>query len=314
MALLRARDGAALLLLPRSGGEGRLRRRRSGGGFSKRPRECPHSLDPTSTASRGEVDAVARGVELKRWPRIRPVPRSVVSPRLLAGVLYSLVALGFVLILQGLAACSTSRRASMQCCWPASRSYPLPLFDWPGRARAFSVWSAIMSWVCCSPAYIMAITASLVERHVAGFRSSRHQDRPASCSCVHHRQVCVHDRGRRPVFVRLRRLSAAAVSGRRLVPVRRQLPGRHPGQQDRRLGRSDRGRSGRGARAVLPADENRPRAPRRRRRSRRRPVGRHSARLDLVRRSGSWRASSRSSPRQCGGRSSAFSSRSRSWR
>ena len=70
---------------------------------------------------------------------------------------------------------------------------------------------------------------------------------------------------------------------RRLVPVREQFPGRHPGQQARRLGRADRGRAGRGAGAVLPAHQDRARAARRRRRSRRRAVGRHSARLDLVR-------------------------------
>ena len=105
--------------------------------------------------------------------------------------------------------------------------------------------------------------------------------RPDPVHVDHRRDL--HDRGRRADAVRLRRLSAAAVSRRRLVSLREQFSGRHPGQQDRRLGRGDRGRAGRGAGAVLPADENRARLARRRRRSRRGAIGRHSARLDLVR-------------------------------
>ena len=156
---------------------------------------------------------------------------------------------------------------------------------------------------------IMAITAWLVERSCSGRWSTR------TASPVHgdpRRHLLPRGRRRRccsaPTSIR------CGCSERCLVPVREHFPGRHPGQQDRRLGRGDRGRAGRGAGAVLPEDQDRPRAARRRRRSRGRAVGRHSARLDLVRRLAGRRPRRAGRRRPSGAPSSACSSRSRSWR
>ena len=124
----------------------------------------------------------------------------------------------------------------------------------------------------------------------------------------------LHPRGRGADDLRLRRLSAAAVSDRCLVPVRKCLSRRHSGQQAGRLGRLDRRRSGRGACDVLPAHQDRPRATRGRRRPSGRAVGRHPDQLDLVRGLAGRRPRCAGRRRRCGAPSSACSSRSRSWR
>ncbi len=223
---------------------------------------------------------------------------------LLAGVLYSLVALGFVLIFKASGVFNFAQGSMVLLAGLAL----VRSLDWL-VAKGFPVWTAIVLGLLFA-GVIMAITAFLVERYVLG--PAGQPGRPDPVHVDHRRDL--HDRGRRADAVRLRRLSAAAVSRRRLVLLREQFPGRHPGQQDRRLGRGDRGRAGRGAGAVLPADQNRARAcapsptitpPRSR--SAFRSTG-----------SGSWSGSSpvslRSSRRRCGGRSSACSSPSRSWR
>jgi branched-chain amino acid transport system permease protein len=82
---------------------------------------------------------------------------------LLAGVLYSLVALGFVLIFKASGVLHTSRRARWSCS-PVSRWFRS--LDWL-VAKGFPVWSAIILGLLFA-GVIMAITAFLVERYVLG--------------------------------------------------------------------------------------------------------------------------------------------------
>ena len=224
---------------------------------------------------------------------------------LLAGVLYSLVALGFVLIFKASGVFNFAQGAMVLLAGLALvRSLDflvaqgLPVVGGDRRRR------------CCSPRVIMAITAWLVERFVLG-------------PLVNQDGLTLFMSTIGVTFIiegAAQMMFGSDVYPLRLFPTdawflfEKHFPGRHSGQQDRCLGRPDRRRAGRRARAVLPADQDRPRAARRRRRSRRRAVGRHSASTG----SGSWsgwsRASSRWSRRPCGAPSSACSSPSPSWR
>ena len=89
------------------------------------------------------------------------------------------------------------------------------------------------------------------------------------------------------------------------------LRGRHPRQPGRPGRGADRRRAGRPARALLPEDGHRPRPARRRRRPPGGAVDRHPARPHLGHRLVASPASSRWSPASSGAASSACSSRSR---
>ena len=134
---------------------------------------------------------------------------------LLAGVLYSLVALGFVLIFKASGVFNFAQGSMVLLAGLAL----VRSLDWL-VAKGFPVWAAIVLGLLFA-GVIMAITAFLVERYVLGPAGQPGRPDPVH---VHHRRH-LHDRGRRADAVRLRRLSAAAVSRRRLVPVRKSFPG-----------------------------------------------------------------------------------------
>ena len=206
---------------------------------------------------------------------------------LLSGVLYSLVALGFVLIFKASGVFNFAQGAMVLLAGLALvRSLDFLVAQRRARAGRRSC-SA-----CCLPALIMAITAWLIERFVLG-------------PLVNQDGLTLFMSTIGATFI----LEGAAqmIFGSDVYPLRlfptdawflfeSLFPGRHPGQQARCLGRPDRRRPGGGARRLLPEHQDRPRAARRRRRPRRRPVGRHPDQLDLVRGVAGGR------PRRAGGR------------
>ena len=223
---------------------------------------------------------------------------------LLSGVLYSLVALGFVLIFKASGVFNFAQ-GSMVLLAGLALVRSLDFL----AAKGFPLWARSFSG-CCSPPSIMAITAWLVERFVLG-------------PLVNQDGLTLFMSTIGVTFI----LEGASqmIFGSDVYPLRlfptdawflfeSTFPGRHSGQQARRLGRLDRRHPGRRARDLLPAHQDRPRAARRRRRPRGRAVGRHSNQLDLVRGLARRRASSRWSRRPCGAPSSACSSPSRFWR
>ena len=162
---------------------------------------------------------------------------------LLAGVLYSLVALGFVLIFKASGVFNFAQGSMVLLAGLALvRSLDFLV------AQGFSFWAAVAR-------RLGVRRGDHGDHRLAGgalrARAAGQSGRPDAVHGDHRRDL--HPRRRRADAVRLRRLSAAVVSERCLVPVRENVPGRHPGQQDRRLGRDDRGGAGRGAGAVLPA-------------------------------------------------------------
>ena len=224
---------------------------------------------------------------------------------LLAGVLYSLVALGFVLIFKASGVFNFAQGAMVLFAGLALvRSLDLLVGTGlaglgGGRARR-----------CCSPASIMALTAWLVERFVLG-------------PLVNQDGLTLFMATIGVTFI----LEGAAqmIFGSDVYPLRLFPKDAwflfekrfHGGILVNKLdvwGGVIAGRAGRGAGAVLPAHQDRPRAARRRRRSCGGAVGRHSAQLDLVHRLAGRGAGRAGRRRRSGAPSSACSSRSRSWR
>ena len=200
---------------------------------------------------------------------------------LLSGVLYSLVALGFVLIFKASGVFNYAQGAMVLLA---------------GLALVRSL-DFLTAQGACRTALAVVMALLFAGAHHGdlgvGDRALRAGParQPERSDAVHgDDRGDVRDRGRRADDVRLGRLSAAAVPDRRLDRRRRHVSRRHPGQQARRLGRPDRRRAGRRARRVLPVHQDGPGAARGGRRSRRGAVGRHPDPLDLVRRVAGRRA------------------------
>ena len=225
---------------------------------------------------------------------------------LLAGVLYSLVALGFVLIFKASGVFNFAQGAMVLTAALA-------------LVRALDLLQQEWHWP-----FGLALAAAFAVRrrrhgdHRLGRRAAgaAQAGEPGRHHPVHgHDRRHLLPRGAGPDRVRRRRLSAQyrPAQGADLHPriaVRR----RHPGERARHLGGRDRRPAGRRAGAVLPAHAHRPRAARRGRRPCRRPVGRHSAQPDLVHRLAGRRPGGAGRRARCGAASSACSSRSRCWR
>src|SRR6476620_978384 len=160
---------------------------------------------------------------------------------LLAGVLYSLVALGFVLIFKASGVFNFAQGSMVLLAGLAL----VRSLDWL-VANGFPVWTAIVVGLLFA-AVIMAITAFLVERYVLG--PLVNQDGLILFMSTIGVTFMIEG-GAQMLFV-----SDVSVPERCLVFLREQFPGRHPGQQDRRLGRGDRGGAGRGPGLVLPAHQ-----------------------------------------------------------
>ena len=127
---------------------------------------------------------------------------------LMSGVLYSLVALGFVLIFKASGVVNFAQGAMVLLAGLALvRSLDL-LVAW-----GFPLWTAIIFGIGFA-AVIMAITAWLIEQFVIGPLVTR----TASAVHVHHRHD-IHPRGCGADDLRFRCLPFAAVSDGRLVPV-----------------------------------------------------------------------------------------------
>ena len=147
---------------------------------------------------------------------------------LLAGVLYSLVALGFVLIFKASGVFNFAQGSMVLLAGLAL----VRSLDWL-VAKGLPVWAAIVVGLLFA-GVIMAITAFLVERYV--LRPAGQSGRPDPVHVDHRRHL--HPRGR------WRRCSSAPTSIRcGCFPTtpgscsRVAVPRRHPGQQARRLGR-----------------------------------------------------------------------------
>ena len=206
---------------------------------------------------------------------------------LLSGVLYSLVALGFVLIFKASGVFNFAQGAMVLLAGLAL----VRSLDFLVRARRADLGGDRCSALLFA-GVIMAITAWLIERFVLG-------------PLVNQDGLTLFMSTIGVTFI----IEGAAqmIFGSDVYPLRlfptdawflfeNTFPGRHPGQQARRLGRPDRRRAGGGARHLLPEHQDRPRAARRRRRSRRGAVGRHPDQLDLV------RGLAGGGPRRAGGR------------
>ncbi len=223
---------------------------------------------------------------------------------LLSGVLYSLVALGFVLIFKASGVFNFAQGAMVLLAGLALvRSLDFL------AARGVPMWAAVMLGLLFA-AVIMAITAWLVERFVLG--PLVNQDGLTLFMSTIGATFVLE--GASQMIFGSDVYPLAAVPDRRLVPVREHFPRRHSGQQARRLGRPDRRRAGGGPGDLLPAHQDGARAARGGRRSRGGAVGRHSRSAG----SGSWSGWSpgwwRWWRRPCGAPSSACSSPSPSWR